>query len=484
MTALLARARSHRPFLCTALACTFVFGWMVTFGSFQFIAEDTFGSFYDHQAAAWLKGRWDVPEPALSGEAFIVNGKVYGYFGPTPALMRLPLVFFGLGFASVTRALMTLDYVACLAAVYALLRLAVRWRQPDAQPRQFSTVLLTSTAGLGSTLFFLGSRAYVYHEAILCGAALALWSVFAALRYLQAPASRWWIAALSCGFFAVHARAPLGLFALSVLGCIALVHLAKRLVRARPLSRAQNAASAPQDVSRSWKLHLTVAAASAIAVASFNAVSYLKFGTFEGCPLRFNVQYTPEKLAVLGHRNFHLSNLRFNADAYLFRPALSFSPQFPYLYREFLDRKKYPESRMAYRDQTLAMPWSMPGLFVLAVASVLVAKALPRVRPPIVVLWIAAVPAALAMLTAVAVTQRYTADFCPFLIAVAAFTVAGLESLSGAIGRLTRAAAGALAALGIAITFALTLHHQREIVWGVPDDVRREYQEFRRQPRS
>jgi hypothetical protein len=28
------------------------------------------------------------------------------------------------------------------------------------------------------------------------------------------------------------------------------------------------------------------------------------------------------------------------------------------------------------------------------------------------------------------------------------------------------------------ISFALTLHHQREIVWGVPEEMRQNYREF------
>ena len=113
--------RANLAFTATALACLIAFGWLVTLGSFQFIAPDVFGSFYDHQAAVWLKGRWDVPEAALSGEAFVVEGKIFGYFGPTPSLMRLPLVALGLGFSQVTRLCMTLDFAACLVAAYALL---------------------------------------------------------------------------------------------------------------------------------------------------------------------------------------------------------------------------------------------------------------------------------------------------------------------------------------------------------------------------
>ncbi len=37
----------------------------------------------------------------------------------------------------------------------------------------------------------------------------------------------------------------------------------------------------------------------------------------------------------------------------------------------------------------------------------------------------------------------------------------------------------AFAALGVLVVFALTIHHQREIVWGVPEALRASYRDFR-----
>ena len=91
---------------------------------------------------------------------------------------------------------------------------------PPAWPSRWAVALFAFAVGMGSTLFFLGARAYIYHEAILCGAAFALWSAYFSLRWLDAPARRgWWPGALVCGVAAVHARPPAGLFALAVLDC-------------------------------------------------------------------------------------------------------------------------------------------------------------------------------------------------------------------------------------------------------------------------
>src|SRR5688572_16226316 len=255
--------KCHVWFAATAFLCTLAFAWIVTFGTFKLVAADSFGSFYDYQAASWLKGRWDVLEAALQGEAFVVNGKVYGYFGPTPALLRVPLVALGFGFAATTRVWMLLHFVSCLVAAYALLHEAARWQSPVARVSAWAVAIFTATVGLGSTLFFLGSRAYVYHEAILCGAGFALWSVYCALRFLRAPASRWWIGALICGILTVQARAPSGLFALLFLGAVAAWRMGRE-IKTRP------------------RLVLPVrpgliAGLTAAGLFSFNLVSYIKF---------------------------------------------------------------------------------------------------------------------------------------------------------------------------------------------------------------
>jgi hypothetical protein len=447
--------------LIAAAACLVVFTWMLTFGTFRIVVEDSFGSFYDYQALAWLHGHWDVPERALGGEAFVVDDKVYGYFGPTPAVMRLPFVASGVGFGKLTRACMIVDYITYLAGAHALLRFAARRRPCCSAPHASSVVLYLTTVGLGSTVFFLSSRAYVYHEAILCGAAFAVWSIFCTLRYLQAPNMRWWLGAWICGVGAVEARPPIGLFALSVLGAAA-IFVILRSHRAKLV-----------------KTHLGIFILSIMGVLIYNVTSYLKFGTFDGCPLRYNVQYTADQLTQLAGRNFHLNNLRFNTDAYLLHPSFSLRSGFPYIYREYIDRRRYPESRIAYRDQTLAIPWSMPGFFALGVGGGLVAFAgMHACRTLLLVGALGAIPASFAMLTAVAVTQRYEADFCLFLIVPAAFGTVASEVLPKATRTFVAITIWTLSIAGMLISFALTLHHQREIVWGVPEEMRQNYREF------
>jgi len=214
-------------------------------------------------------------------------------------------------------------------------------------------------------------------------------------------------------------------------------------------------------------------------VVSFNVLSYLKFGTFEGCPLRLNVQYDEARLARIDGRHFHLANLLPNAGSYLVRAGMVTRQSFPYFVTTAPD-KTVPHAKLDWTEPTVAIPISMPVLALLATLGAAVAFASTRAcRPAVLAIWAAALPAIAAMFCAIAVTQRYTADFLPWLIASGAFGIAAFDAWASrwrAAGR-----AGLLALLGwnIAFTLALTLHHRGEVVWGVSTEDRQRYAALR-----
>jgi hypothetical protein len=464
-------ASRHRWFLGTTVLCSLVFTWMVTYGSFQLRYAEAFGNFYDFQAQSFLEGRLDVPEAAVGGEAFEAKGKLYGYFGPTPALLRLPFNIAGIGFGQLSRLFMLLYFGASLTAAYLILCDAVRRTRPPgapdsaAPPSPFATFILLASTGLGSTVFYLGSRGVIFHEAILAGIAFALWSTWCSLRHLYEPERRWCIGALVCGLLSLHCRPPTGLFALTLLGGIVLFHLLGQ--RRRGLYRS-----------------LAIIAGCAVGVLSLNGLGYLKFGVFEAAPLRLSRPYAnPDRLAHIDGKSFHLVNLPYNFDNYVLRPNYRIDPGFPWFYIESrTPGRHFPKAKIDLPDRTLALPYAMPSLFGLATLGCLAALLrAPRLRWPIVALWAAVLPMTLALFAAVATAQRYTGDFCPFLIAAGAFGLAALEG--GSRGRrLNWAARGVLSLAtltAIGVTFALTLHYQRETVWGVPEASRHSYQQFR-----
>jgi hypothetical protein len=453
----------HRWFAGTAATGTIAFAGTISFGTFQLWQRDTFAEFFDYQAVSLLQGRLDVPGEAIGGEAFVFDGKNYGYFGLTPALLRVPFVIYDVGLGRLTRVFMVAYFAGTLLAAYLLLR-AVKsiLGYGDEPPSPWATLSFIGAIGLGSTLPYLGSLAYVYHEAILGGVVFAVWACWCALRHYAAPEGRWWLGSLVCGVLSVHARPPTGLFALCFLAAVGVVVvIQRRRDRTSPLRR-QGA----------------IAVLCGVGVLSFSGVSYLKFRTFEGCPLRYNVQYDAARLARIDGKQFHLANLGINLEHYLFGPNFRLEPRFPYFF--LIRGLRYDEwlgSKIDYHEPTLGVPYAMPALFALATLGGLAAwRRYPAQRLLIAGTWVAGMPMSLAMLTAIAFTHRYTADFCPLLITAAAFGTAGLEPGTGR-RRVVARTAVAFAVLGsVLITSAITLHYQGKEVWGVPGEARARYQ--------
>lgn len=456
----------HRWFAGAALACALVFTWVLTGGGWALNYAESFSNFYDYQAQSLLHGRLDVPDVAIEGEAFIYKGKTYGYFGPTPAILRLPFAILGVGFGHLSRMFLLIDYVAALIGAYFLLWHATRTvGGPDKYPSRFATVMFTAAVGLGSTLFFVASRAYVYHEAIICGVAFAIWSAYFSLRFLAAPESRWWLGALLCGTAAVHARPPIGFFALSLLGIVAATQLGRSLF-----------------ARQSWRKPLAIGVLATLAIASYNGVSYLKFETVDGCPLRYNVQYikTPDRLAKIDGRQFHLSNVPYSLDAYFRKNTLGVNGNFPYFYPRGFDSDGYPGAKMDMLEPMAGVPYAMPALFALAVFGFLGAV-LPgsALRPPLMMLLLAAIPMALALFAAIAVSHRYTADFLGFFVATAALGFAWVDFGVERWRTIARVVIVILALAATAITLGLTLNFQNTIVWGTPKETLEHYQRLR-----
>ncbi len=184
--------RRHGPAIVAILVATVPFVWMVTFGTWRLFDTELFTTFYDEQARSLLHGRWDVPFEALSFEAFVRDHKAYGYFGFVPALLRIPFVLLlPQGDGHWSRLSMTAGFVFSLAIAYALVRrlrpAPENTAEAGARWTTFVHGAFVVSLGLGSSLLFLGSRSFIYHEALMWGAAFALVSYYKIVEYLTAP---------------------------------------------------------------------------------------------------------------------------------------------------------------------------------------------------------------------------------------------------------------------------------------------------------
>jgi len=466
----------HRWFIVSAAAVWTVYAYVLFHGQAPFTYPRALCWFYDYQATSILQGRLDVPYVALPGEAYHIDGKFYGYFGITPALLRIPLLVLQIGFGNLTVPFMLAEQLGCLILAYLILcRLIARIRGPLSAPSPWAAVLLTANIGWGSNLFFLGSRGFLYHEAILCGVFFALASVYLAQRYRDDSGRRFWVGALLCGTLSVHARATVGFFALAFLGVSALELLFRERIEG---VRTRGDGRASPWRSRAAK-HAAIGFLSVLGFFSLNGLSYLKFKTLDAMPFQYNEQYSAERVARIEGKNFHLSNVPLNAKAYFLRPAWEFHVRFPYVHSLPNLPEEGSKARIDAAEPLLGLPFSMPGLFWLATGGLFGGLwRCRRERAEILALVLAVLPMTGLLLAAVATSQRYAADFCPFLICGASYGLVLVESLPRAWRRILRTSVLVLTVAAILVSLAITLRYQAELLWDVPDDVRQSYRDL------
>jgi hypothetical protein len=452
--------RVHGWVLVLIAGCGTVFTWLVTDGSFRLLYPESFGSFYDYQAQSLLHRRLDVPWEAISEEAFIVDGKFYGYFGLMPAILRIPFVVLNIGFGELSRLFMLGYFLAFLAAVYCAF-VHLHRRVTGAAPSPGGTLLVLLNCGLGSSVLFLASRAYTYHEAILSGLAFSAWGAYFTLRYLERPVWRWMGGALLMGLFAIHCRMTLGMFSILFSGIAALI---TALAGRGPLMRR-------------WGPCALVAILGLGTLGSFMLVSYAKFGTVDAMPLRYHVQFmmVPGRLLRIDGSDFHIENVQPNAAAYFYSFNAKLSTAFPYLVERGVDRSLYPHSKLDLTEPVLAIPYAMPGLTLMSLLGVLAGAARGGIRRQLVIATgLSVAPVAAVLLLAVACSNRYTCDFIP---ALSVLSMVGMSSTGRVpMRRAVIAIIGLATAAAMAVNLLAGFNYQGVTVGNVPDEAIQHYQ--------
>jgi hypothetical protein len=259
------------------------------------------GDFYDWQALSILHGRFDVPYQAIQTEALVLGDKLYGYYGPTPALFRLPLELLAPALFGRWSELSVLGAVTMIT-IYAsrLMLLCLGNTAPSNLERLRVGSLFAIFVGLGTTTVFFTSRAYVYHEVTCWSVALALAALYYLSR-LSARPQRWdLLKAGICVMLAILARELEGFGALIAMLSTGVAMLAPRGDGQR------------HDLRRSLALFTTSAAAISLTIGYHIA----KFGKPSGLSMLDFIRVGPDRTADLGNALFHLSNIPVNLLAY------------------------------------------------------------------------------------------------------------------------------------------------------------------------
>ena len=79
------------PGLAVVSAVCLIHYWLITRGSGHPLGEELLGTAFDSLAAGLARGTAQVDPLAIRWEGMLVEGRTYMYFGPWPALLRMPL---------------------------------------------------------------------------------------------------------------------------------------------------------------------------------------------------------------------------------------------------------------------------------------------------------------------------------------------------------------------------------------------------------
>ena len=177
--------------LAVFLALAVLYLALLTRGTFAPLGEELLGGAFDSLAEGFLRGTSEVDPEAIRWEAFVVDGRAYMYFGPWPALIRMPAALVLPEFAgSWARLSCWVAALVALGGFAQLVRSAIeRNRHLEAEHRRFLFVTSLVGFGVASPLLFLVNAASIYHESIVWALAGSLcFCAIAAPRFGDTPA--------------------------------------------------------------------------------------------------------------------------------------------------------------------------------------------------------------------------------------------------------------------------------------------------------
>ncbi len=169
--------------------------WMLTEGTWNPLRWGRLSDFYDEQARALLDGTFAMDQRILGIESFARGDQHFMYFGPVPALLRLPFVTFTRSLDGQLAAVSMFSALIVLMA--ATMHLGWRLRQRvllgdvseptvDVSRIESVGVALTMFSIVGaSSLLYASSRTWIYHEAILWGSALTMAAIAVLLVWMD-----------------------------------------------------------------------------------------------------------------------------------------------------------------------------------------------------------------------------------------------------------------------------------------------------------
>ena len=358
--------------------------------------------FYDAQARSLTHGHLNVPANVAGIEGFEIDGKTQIYFGIGPAIMRLP--FSGVSSVFDRRLSLLSELLALSVLGLAAARLLKRAKSlvtnaPDGAAWWFGAFAVVAT--LGTPLLFFTSRALVYHEAELWGAAAGLAGLDLVIRWWRVPTRRHLIEAVALAAFALSCRPSSGAGPALALGLFGLALAWKR----------------------EWRRSLAVLVAAVIPFLGFALVNWLRFRSASDVPFPLQVfsKFNSERQAALAANNGSLFGLKFvptNVARYFSPFAFQWDRLFPFV--------TWPakatiigNARFDTIDHTGSFPTSAPVLFLFGLVGAWWTIVRDRTRQWSAIA-VAAIVATTSTFTFGYLAHRYLADLVPVFVVLAA----------------------------------------------------------------
>ena len=177
------------------LLILWIYFQLLTRGTAEWFYVETLGPAYDSLGDSLLLGSSALRPDTIRWEAVKVGGQSYMYFGPWPALLRIPLNFGIEDYWGLWSRLSC--FTAVSLALGSFVRLAQRalntnqhWSAENARLLFLVSIL---AFGLGTPILFLAISASIYHESIVWGLAASIWALDATWQILvdeeSSPAS-------------------------------------------------------------------------------------------------------------------------------------------------------------------------------------------------------------------------------------------------------------------------------------------------------
>jgi hypothetical protein len=421
-------------------------------------ADGVNANFFDLQARALFEGNLDVPAGSLGIEAFVVDGRHYMYFGPFPALLRMPVLLVTDRLDGRLTALsMLVGWFVLAAAVIVMVR-RVRWRlRGDAAVGRVEVVGLAAVVATvtgGSTVVYLASQPWVYHEVYIWSTALTVATVASLIAAWDDPSWRRILLTTALALATMLTRITAGwAMALAVLLTGALILVTRRHRR---------------DDRRRAGWGLVAGGAAVVLIGSL--VNWAKFRHPYLFPIADQVwtRHSAHRRFVIATNGGGLEGLQFirtTLAAYLRPDGVRLTSVFPFITPPADPPAPAGDILLDGSWRTGSVPALMPSLFLLTLWGVVVTvrdAAAAALRIPL----LGCVVMTGGVIAFGHVAQRYTSEFIPLLALGAAIGFVDIARrlwpAGVAIKRVVLAAICVLAVFGIAAHAAIGLVSARQ----------------------